>query len=1061
MSDLSEADWENLALEALGELAWRTKEGKAIAPGSGERESWSELLLRGRLRDAIAYLNPKLPDTAVEEAVNVVTTPSSREAREENRRVHGYLTQGIRSVVYIDEFGAEQNPTIKLFGADPADNDWLAVNQVTVVEGEHKRRFDVVCYVNGMPLAVLELKKAGDEHADLRGAHAQLMTYVAELPLAFRFNMVCVVSDGVRARYGTAFTEFEHYAPWNVDEDGKPVAQPAARDEDLPLNLALYGLFNQWRLLDLLGGYVGFAEGEQGVIKRIAKPHQYFAVSKAVDKTVEAVRGHGLAGVVWHTQGSGKSMEMELYADQVLKHPALGNPTIVVITDRTDLDDQLFSTFDTSHLLRESPQHATSREELRTALSNRNTGGILFTTLQKFGRTKDERDSGRKHPLLSERHNIIVIADEAHRSHYDSLDGFARHLRDALPNATLIAFTGTPVAEGERNTRDVFGPTIDVYDLTRAVEDGATVPVYHESRHISVKLPEGLDDEELDERADEATAGLDDSERQRIQKAVAEMNAVYGAEDRLRTLAADVVEHWEKRSEQMRKFIDTPGKGMLVCRTREICANLYDEILKLRPEWHHDDLDKGKIKVVYTGGPGDEAPISKHVRRPSQNKAVQQRMKDPDDELELTIVQSMWLTGFDAPPLHTLYLDRQMRGAALMQALARVNRTFRNKQDGLLVGYAPLTDNLYEALAEYTSHDQQNEPMGRDLERALDEVRNLHETLCTVILADYDWRAKLAQPGDKTFINTVLGAVEHLRSPENPANQVEDGEDKLHERFRKAATKLARFYALCSSSGEMNAYRDDIAFFEAVRIWMAKWDAEERDANGRPVPADVELYLRQLTAGSVEAGGITDLYEAAGMPRPDLSHLDEDFIRRMQEARNPNLAIEALRRLVEQEMRKVTRNNVVRQQSFSDRLVELMRKYTNQHLSSTEVIAELVAMAKDVSTDANRGKQFSPQLTSDELAFYDAVANNESAVDQMGTGMLADIARDLVKSLRQDITTDWVSRDDVRAKLRSTIKRLLVKYDYPPDAQPAAIQLVLNQMETFAEEWAPETPSRA
>lgn len=525
------------------------------------------------------------------------------------------------------------------------------------------------------------------------------------------------------------------------------------------------------------------------------------------------------------------------------------------------------------------------------------------------------------------------------------------------------------------------------------------------------------------------------------------MNAVYGAPDRLRTLAADVVEHWERRRTVMRTQIDGPGKAMIVCATREICAELYEQIVALRPEW-----DDRVIKVVYTGNPGDKEIIRRHVRRPSQNKAVQQRMKNPDDELEITIVQSMWLTGFDSPPLHTLYLDRPMRGAQLMQTLARVNRRFRNKQDGLLVGYAPLTENLYQALAEYTADDQETKPLGRDIDDALAKVRELHETIGDVILAGYDWRTKLAVRGSRTFINTVLGAVEYLRTP---GNQGDDADEDLAERFRKASVKLARFYALCASTGAMNDYRDDIAFFEAVRVWMAKFDAEDRESRGLPIPASVELILRQLTAGAIEAGGVTDLYEAAGIPRPDLSHLDEAFIARMQEARNPHLAIEALRRLIEQEMRRATRHNVVRQQSFSDRLLELMRQYTNQSLTAAEIIAEMVAMAREVAGDAARGSRFDPPLTEDELAFYDAVAQNESAVEQMKDGVLADIARDLVRSLRRDVTTDWMSRGDVRARLRTTIKRLLAKHGYPPDAQPGATQLVLQQMETFAEEWSP------
>jgi type I restriction enzyme, R subunit len=1053
---LSEAQWEALVMDTLGELAWQPVDGKRIAPGSGERESWRELIIPHRLRAAVERINPGLPASAIEEAIKTVLSPKSRDARGENHQVHQYLTGGIRSVIYADEHGAEQNPTIRLIDyADPEANDFLAASQVMVTDGDHKRRFDIVLYVNGLPLGVIELKKAGDEHAGLEGAHAQVMTYVAELPLAFRCNVACVVSDGIRAKYGTAFTPFEHFAPWNVDDVGRPVKQPGVTDTDLAINLLLYGLFEQRRFIEILGSYVAFAQSDGGLVKRIAKPHQYFAVSKAVRKTLEAVRSNGHAGVVWHTQGSGKSMEMELYANQVLRHRSLGNPTIVVLTDRTDLDDQLYGTFEASELLPEAPIQVMTRDQLRDELAGRRNGGILFTTLQKFGRTKEERESGRPHPLLSERRNIIVIVDEAHRSHYDDLNGYARHLRDALPHATMIAFTGTPVFEADRNTQAVFGDCIDVYDLTRAVDDEATVPVYYESRLIPVDLPEDVDPELIDERADEVTAGLDESERERVQQTVAVMNAIYGAPDRVRVLAADLVEHWEARSAQMQKFIGGPGKAIIVCATRKICADLYEQIIAIKPDWHHDDIHKGRIKVVYTGGPDDPEPIRKHVRRPSQNKLIQHRARDIDDDLEMVIVQSMWLTGFDSPPLHTLYLDRPMRGAALMQALARVNRTFRDKQDGLLVGYAPLTENLYAALAEYTADDQRTKPLGRDIDDALARVRDLLDTIGNVILADYDWRAMKAARSPRAFLNAVAGTVNYLRDPATPGNQVAEGEPTLGDRFRAAASKLARFYALCSSHKEMRDHRDEIAFFEEIRVWMAKADADDRRARGLPIPADVEMYLRQLTAGAVEAGDVTDLYEAAGIPRPDLSHLDEAFIERMQQTRNPHLAIEALRRLVEQEMRRVTRHNVVRQQSFSDRLVVLMTRYTNQNLSSAQVIAELIAMAKDVSADASRGQDFAPPLTDDELAFYDAVAQNESAVTEMGTGVLADIARDLVRSLRRDVTTDWVSRDDVRAKLRSTIKRLLARYGYPPDAQPSATELVLRQMETFAEEWSP------
>lgn len=542
---------------------------------------------------------------------------------------------------YIDSDGNEANPTIHLISSDPDQNDWLAVNQVTLVQGDYKRRFDVVLYCNGMPVSVIELKKAGSATADVASAHAQLKTYLREFPMAFRFCVFTLASDGIQAKYGTPFTPLNHFSPWNVDDDGVPVTPGYMEDGEAvtALETALHGLFNQERFLQLARNFTAFDEGADGLTKRIAKPHQYFAVTKAVGSTVQAVESNGKAGVVWHTQGSGKSMEMELYANLVARHPKLKNPTVVVITDRNELDGQLFEGFSRSLLLAESPKQIKKRSELRDELSNRTTGGIYFTTLQKFGRSKAEKDAGTDHPLLSDRRNIIVVVDEAHRSHYDDLDGYARHLRDALPHATLIAFTGTPISFDDRNTQDVFGEYIDIYDLSRAVEDGATVPVYFEPRLIKVGLASDVTEEVLDQAADEATLGLDETERARIEASVAVVNAVYGAPQRIAALAADLVAHWENRSARMGKFIEAPGKAMIVGGTREICAKLYTAIVELRPDWHSDDLAKGKIKVVYSGTASDVPPVSDHVRRDSANAVVKERLKDVDDELELVIVK--------------------------------------------------------------------------------------------------------------------------------------------------------------------------------------------------------------------------------------------------------------------------------------------------------------------------------------------------------------------------------------------------------------------------------------
>ncbi|MGG5171410.1 type I restriction endonuclease subunit R [Pseudarthrobacter sp. J1738] len=1046
----SEDDWEALALDRLGDLAWRTRPGQEIAPGSGERDSWDELLIRPRLLSALQKFNPTVPAQYLKQALAEIAAPKSNDALTENHRNHTYFVDGYR-LTYIDSDGAEVNPTIRLLSENPDENDWLAVNQVTVTQGDYKRRFDVVLYCNGMPVSIIELKKAGNEHADLPAAHAQLQTYLREFPMAFRFCVMTLASDGIQAKYGTPFTPLNHFSPWNVDDDGTPVplGTVVAGDAITALDTTLDGLYNQERFLQLTRSFTAFDGGADGLTKRIAKPHQYFAVNKAVASTILAVESNGKAGVVWHTQGSGKSMEMELYANLVARTPRLKNPTVVVITDRNELDGQLFEGFDRSLLLAESPQQIKRRAELREELSNRTTGGIYFTTLQKFGRSQAEKESGAEHPLLSDRRNIIVVVDEAHRSHYDDLDGYARHLRDALPNATLIAFTGTPISFDDRNTQDVFGDYIDIYDLTRAVDDGATVPVYFEPRLIKISLAEELTEQILDAAADEYTAGLDETERSRIEASVAVVNAVYGAPKRIAALAQDLVDHWENRRERMGKFIEAPGKAMIVGGTREICANLYTAIVTLRPDWHSADLGKGKIKVVYSGNASDAPPVSDHVRRDSQNATIKERLKDVDDELELVIVKDMMLTGFDAPPLHTLYLDRPLKGALLMQTLARVNRTFRGKQDGLLVAYAPLADNLAKALSEYSKTDQEHKPVGKNIDEAAGMTRTLVDEL-RGLLAGFDWKGVLMKGGPKSFINAVTSSVNYLRSASTAGNQPAEGEESLASKYRRYSGQLSRAWAVSSGSETLADLRPEIQVYEEIRVWMAKFDAAERQGRGEPVPEDIQRLLGELIASATAPGGVLDIYEAAGMPKPSLSDLTPEFISRTQKAPNPHLAIEALRKLIADESATAMRNNVIRQRAFSERIAELMKKYTNQQLSSAEVIAELVALAKEVAAEATRGQHFTPPLTSDELAFYDAVAANESAVEVQGEGILADIARELVEVMRRDVRTDWTVRDDVRAKLRSSIKRLLVRFGYPPDKQPEAIKLVMEQMESMA-----------
>ena len=1047
MSLIAEAQWEQIALDTLAELDWPTAHGADIA---AERASASDLVLTQRVITAARRLNPQVPETYLRQAVTEVLTPRSQDAISENRRLHEYLTLGYRGVVWIDRDGTEQNPTIQFVDPDPGGNDWLAVRQVTIRDRERVRRFDVVLYLNGFPVAIAELKQAGQPNADLAKAHAQLGTYLAEFPMAFRACVATVISDGVTARYGTPFTPLNHYSPWNVDDDGHPLAAGEGIEDteyDTALEITLYGLFNQERFGQLMRNFTAFDAGEHGLGKRIAKPHQYFAVTKAVASTIEAVRSDGRAGVVWHTQGSGKSMEMELYTHAVMRRPELLNPTVVVITDRKELDGQLYDAFAASTLLPQKPVQITTRAALRDALGNALSGGIYFTTLQKFGRSLDERESGAEHPLLSDRRNIVVIVDEAHRSHYDDLDGYARHLADALPRATLIAFTGTPISEIDRNTRAVFGDYIDIYDLSRAVADGATVPVFFEPRLVKVGFSDGVTTDDLDRAADEASVGLDDVERERIEKSVAVINAIYGAPARLDRLATDIVTHWETRRHRMRPLIDGPGKALIVGATRQICADLYERVVALRPDWHSDALDKGRIKVVYSGTASDRPPISDHVRRESENKVLKARLKAPDDELEIVLVKDMMLTGYDSPPLHTLYLDRPLRGALLMQTLARVNRTFRGKDAGLLVAYAPLAENLTAALAEYSPTDQERRPVGRDVAEAAELARVLVEQL-RALVAGYDWRAHLGTP--RGWVDAARGLTNWLRTPANPGNRVPEGQPGVAARFRQLSGRLGRAWALASGSDTLGDLRDEVRFYEEVRVWMAKFDAAEREARGEPIPEDVARLLRQLVADAAGAGEVVDIYAAAEISRPNFDDLTPAMLEQARRSTNPHLAIEALRDALLQEAARATGGNLVRQRAFSERLSDLMLRYTNAQLSAAEVLAELFAMAQDISAEARRGDQFDPPLGHDELAAYDAIADNRSALDVLGTDVLATIARDLIALMRADARTDWTIRDDVRASLRAKIKRLLRRHKYPPDQSERAVKQVIEQMELLA-----------
>ena len=875
--------------------------------------------------------------------------------------------------------------------------------------------------------------------------------------MAFRFANIVVASDGIHAIYGTPFTPREHMSSWRVDDDGDPFEQGPVVEVDseymTEFDMLMWGLFNIERFGQIFVDFTAFDEIDGELRMRVAKPHQYFAVTKAAGRTIQAARSDKKAGVVWHTTGSGKSMEMEMYTAKIMRDARLDSPTVVVLNDRNELDKQLFDTFSVSTLLPEDPIHISSREDLREQLSQRQSGGIYFATLQKFGLQGAKEERELEHPVLSVRHNIVVISDEAHRSHYGfgdiNADGYAHHLRTALPNATMIAFTGTPIDEWDRNTREVFGGEIDVYDMNRAVADGAVVPVYFEPRLIPLERIRGVTDDDIDEAAAEILADIDDEDREKAQRSVAVLNTVYGSNQRLSTLAQDFVRHWEDRRENMRQFIGGPGKAMIVVQTRDIAANLYERIIELRPAWHDDDDLKGKLKVIYSGAASDPSHLQKHIRNQSRMDAVKDRMKDADDELEIVIVQGMMLTGFDAPPLHTLYLDRPLKSALLMQTLARVNRKFRQKESGLLVAYAPLVDNLQAAIAEFTksSSEEDEKVIGQDIEEAVSIVHSFIDKLNA--LTGKEWR-ELEAIGEQRKARLQLLAK--LRDPQTVD---ENGRYPLAKQFNETAGKLARAWSLASGSPNAVEYRSDVRFYSDVRNQLIKMEAADRRANGEPLSEEIITLLSQLVVESTASSEVIDVYGEIDRELPNLQDLNIEALELERKSGSETaLLIDALRRDLLQESRAATDNNEVRAKQFSERIRELMNRYTNQQLTSAEVIAELIELSKEIVAENKRGESFTPPLSNDELAFYDVMVASGSADKVLEDEILAQIARDLVATLRRDAKTDWTVRDDVRAKLRRSIKTLLRKHGYPAEKRSEAVVLVLEQMERFAPRWS-------
>jgi type I restriction enzyme R subunit len=1045
MPYLSEAVLEQVVLDHLKNLGYSVSSDAEIGPDgkAPEREAYSDVVLVKRLVVAIEKINHHIPAEARSDALRKVLATEKPSLLEENRRLHKLIVDGV-DVEFYSEDGTIRGDKVNLIDfQNLAANDWLATGQFTVIEGSNNRRPDVVVFVNGLPLGVIELKAPGGENATLAGAHNQLQTYKAQIPTLFRTNAVLVTSDGVTARVGSLTADRERFMPWRTT-DGKMVAAKGQPE----LNTLIEGIFDKRRLLDLVQDFTVFGESGSGLSKIIAGYHQFHAVRHAVDKTVEASAPEGdrKAGVIWHTQGSGKSLLMAFYAGQLVRRPELENPTIVVITDRNDLDDQLFGTFSMCQdLIRQAPMQADSRDDLRSALS-RASGGVIFTTIQKFAPASGET----VYPTLSDRRNIVVIADEAHRSQYgfrakieqktgEIAYGFAKYLRDALPNASFIGFTGTPIEKDDVNTPAVFGEYIDVYDISRAVEDGATVPIYYESRLARIEL---LSDEKpkIDAEIDELTEDEATTEQERIKRKWATVEALVGSEKRLAMVAADLVRHFEDRVAAM------DGKAMVVCMSRRICVALYQHIVTLRPDWHSDDDASGKIKVVMTGSAADPQAWQSHIGTRGRRDLLAKRAKDPRDPLKLVIVRDMWLTGFDAPSMHTMYIDKPMKGHGLMQAIARVNRVFRDKPAGLVVDYIGIAQNLKNALGQYSGSDQHQ--AGINEAEAVAVLLEKYD-IVKAMYHGFDYERGLAGTAHERLV-VLAEAIEWILSRQHEAAAKEgreDGKRRENRRYQDAVLALSKAFALTSASDEARAVRDEVGFFQAVRGALIK-----SEDSGRENAVDHEFAIQQILDRAVLSTEIVDILAAAGITTPDISILSDEFLAEVQQLEKKNLALEALRKLLNDEIRSRTKTNIVETKRFSERLEAAIARYHTNAISTVEVLQELINLAKEIRAARRRGEN--EGLSQDEIAFYDALAESESAVEVMGNDSLKVIAHELLVSLKGSITVDWSHRESARARMRVLVKRILRKHGYPPDLQDAAVQTVLRQAEALSVSWA-------
>jgi len=1017
---------EEACLQYFGQLGYAYLPAPEIAVDGlfAERADYSEVILKQRIRAALIKINPTIPAVAIEDAIRKVTRTDSPTLIVNNRAFHRMLTDGV-DVQYRNADGRDVNDKVWLLDyADFTNNDWLIVNQFTVLENHTNRRPDLVVFVNGLPLSVIELKNPADEQATVRNAYNQFQTYKAQVPSLFTCNALLVISDGHEAKMGTLTANWERFMPWRT-VDGTKVAPLSVPQ----LETLVKGVFEKRRFLDLIRSFIVFEEDAGVISKKLAGYHQFHAVNTAVEDTVRASspKGDKRIGVVWHTQGSGKSLSMIFFASKIILHPKMENPTIVVLTDRNDLDDQLFRTFSLGKdLLRQTPQQAESREHLQELLKVA-SGGVIFTTAQKFAPEKGEK----QYPLLSDRRNIVVIADEAHRSQYDFIDGFARHIRDGLPKASFIGFTGTPIELNDRNTKAVFGDYISIYDIERAVEDKTTVKIYYEGRLAKLELDES-EKPRIDPRFEEITETEEATEKSELKRRWSRLEAMVGTEKRLKLVAKDIIQHFEKRQEAM------DGKAMIVCMSRRICVDLYDQIVKLRPKWHSPDFGKGAIKVVMTGSAADPERYAQHLMTPKVRKDIENRFKKPEDPLKIVIVRDMWLTGFDVPCLHTMYVDKPMQGHGLMQAIARVNRVFKDKPGGLIVDYLGIAEELKEAVAQYTTSGGQGKP-AYDQQIAVALMMEKYE-IVKGIFHGFDWRPFLAGSATER-LSCLSAAVEFVLG-------LDDGRQRVLANVRQ----LTEAFALSVPDEKAIKIRDDVAFFQAVRSSLVKIGGGGNGGDDGEGEKDIDRAVKQLVARSVSSSEVVDIFKAVGMDKPDISILSEEFLREVQKMPQKNLAIEVFKKLMKDAIVRQARTNLVQSRNFSEMLEETIRKYQNRTIEVAQVIAELVKIAKQFKKAMARGKELG--LNDAELAFYDSLETNDSAVMELGDDTLKAIARDLVKAVRNSVTIDWTLKDSVRAKIRTMVKRILRKHDYPPDKQEKATQTVLEQAELLCGDWA-------